>query len=735
MSSIKRAEEEAIALVNMSQAMSDKILSLVDFFGSLGAAIIGNMDGNAKLGAMGSPMFFLMKLLKCVKVTDEDLKNWLTNLLLLTLPALEITVKAILLTNLKNLISCSIDPRIPEQYRKKCGEGASQQHGIDIDISAIDMFDKLSVNPLSDIGKQYYFGLEGVKQSYQFARADDMDAFLWFVKYKGKSPFASEIASMDDFTDPNKFGAKSIAPSDATLLSAFNVIFDAESPSKILAGNTFKYSSNSSVISMCYESKYDENDNIINNTIVPLSCDRTSVNWYVRRADQLLKNNGIGWNSKKMKSNRDFSKERGICNIQYIGNDVSSSLAGLTNDKFRFSILPKPYIHIPDMTHEPPWRFKKILFNDKGEIDSNGKFTITGVKEDKYSDTNKEIEITGGEGENAYKLILNPTSGKLSFADGTTKEIIQKSLAECYPGLTVFEFNYDYVMGMKLFDAKTIAAQIFNTLMDMKIGFNVNASGGLLYDESVTEKIRTIVKEIINSDDSEVNDCYFTFDNSKYSALIRAGEIKRAQARMKDPSAQARYAELIEIINEFDENATFHNQKEVLTRAITKASTIVSDGADESDKDTIEFNFISDMIERTVESIVYSLFTPKVLMLLEVNETLMGGKWQKFTFEDIMKAMTSIITALINEIRDLILQELLKLLEKKLQPLIELITSAIAREQIENYVDAITDLVKNCPFIWFSLEGQQVDTKLDTVDYADIDVSTNNSDDVPNKNC
>jgi hypothetical protein len=122
-------------------------------------------------------------------------------------------------------------------------------------------------------------------------------------------------------------------------------------------------------------------------------------------------------------------------------------------------------------------------------------------------------------------------------------------------------------------------------------------------------------------------------------------------------------------------------------------------------------------------------------MLLEVNETLMGGKWQKFTFKDLMMAMRSIIISIINEVRDLVLQELLKLLKDKLQPLIEMMTSVIAREQIEDYVDAINELIRNCPVIWFKFGNELLDTKLDTVDYADIDTSHIKPGEVPNNSC
>ena len=130
-----------------------------------------------------------------------------------------------------------------------------------------------------------------------------------------------------------------------------------------------------------------------------------------------------------------------------------------------------------------------------------------------------------------------------------------------------------------------------------------------------------------------------------------------------------------------------------------------------------------------------AVLSPKVMMLLEVNRQIMGGSWKAFTAEDLMKSMQSIIISIVKEVRDLVIQELLKLVLKFLEPLKEMMESILLREQIENYTAAINDIIRNCPSIWFSFGNQDLETKLDTVDYADIDVSSTISGDKPNKKC
>lgn len=723
MASVKKMQEEAMASIDTAKALVDKVLSIMEI-------IIVNPS--IALTFSANPIGFLIQLLKHLGVTREEIELWLTNFLIYIVPVLEIAVKAILLTNLKNMISCSIDPRIPEKYRKQhkaiTNYNTSQEYGIDINIESIDFMDKLSINPLGEFGSNWYFGLEGVEDSYKFARADDMDAFLWFVIHKGKFPNSSAISQLSDIGDIGGQNSK-VTPTNGngSLLSTVDVVYDENSSSNILLGNTFKYQGDAHVISMCIDRKLGESGNTIHNTLVPVSDDWTSVNWYARRADQLGKNLGFGWgvnqkrgNTKYKGKGRDFSKEKGLCNLQYINQSSSDApLTGLVNNKIRFTILPKPLMHIPVLSQgEPPWRFKKMLFNDKGEYDSNGKYTLADI-----SDSQDLTYLDGA-------VKIDPKSGNVTVTD---KDKVIKNLMECYPGLTVFEFNYDYVMSIKLFDAKVLAHSLMESVLNMNLGLSVGI--GMRHQEG-TETIKEIIKNILKTDDSEINDCYYTFDNSKYDSLLRKAEEKRArQERFGNVTHETGLFDSVnDILNEYDANAELHKQADVLHRAITQAAVTVSEGVPDTDKFDVEFNFIFDLIEALITAIVNGILSPKLLMLLEVNQKIMGGTWEKFTMKDLLEALRVIITAIIKEIRDMVIQELLKLVLKALEPIIQMLASILLREQLENYADAILEIIRNCPLIWFRFSHKYEDTKLDTVDYADIDVSHNKEGEQPSTN-
>ena len=692
MATKKEMQGDAMASVDTAKAMVDKVLSIMGLILT---------EPSLTLSFSTNPIGFLMQILRHLGVTYEDLENWLTNFLIYIIPILEVGTKAFLLTHLKDVVSCSSDPRIPEKYRKN--HNTSQENGLDIDIETIDYLDKLSVSPLSDYGKYMYFGLDGVTDSYKFARADDFDAFLWFVIHKGKFPNSSKVTvGNEGVMDKHTFKGKT---NGSSLLGTL-VVEPNGSPSSILLGNTFMYTPQSHVISMCIDAKYDDKNQIIKNTIVPISDDWSSVNWYARRAYEFGKNLGINWgvdnktNTTKYKGKeRDFSKEFGIINLQYIDQASSDSpIIGTVNNKLRLTILPKPLVHVPDLTKgEKPWAFKKLLFNSKGELDPNGKYTLSSE----------------GEG--------NITIEKGKVKVGKSPSEIIPLLYECYPGLTVYEFNYDFVMSLKLFDARVIASTLLDTLQNTTMGLNV---GIVPMHQEATDTIKEIVKNIINSDDSVVDDCFHTFSNDRYDKLLSNTANKRLNKTDKFYSAK-------EILST-SLSGDVVNQEEVLHRAITQAKVSVTEGVDEKDKYAVGYNFAFDLVENLVQAIVQAVLSPKVLLILMVNQKIVGNT--NFSYVDPLKMMRQIITSLVKEVRDLVVQELLKLVMEQLEPIIQMMSSALVLEQMNDYADIINDIIKNCPSIWFKFKNKLQDTTLDNVDYADIDVPTEEEKDKPNTN-
>ena len=293
-----------------------------------------------------SPLGFLFNILHALGVDEETLKEWIVEILVYVLPTVEIGIKASLLANIKSLISCNADPRIPLRFRKKVSNSVytniltdsrfNKDRGIDINIDAIDPQGLLDLSPFTEPGLLYYFGCtddsvhdtaikkvvskyddglnidtknvigDGNSRVAKLVRADDFNAFLWYVIHKGNkqtpSPVTFNGGTMIVGGDTvNTYKVK--GSGSQNLLGAMDVEPNGEPI--IIAGNTFYDSNNANCIAICIESKVKDDGTITGNTIVPISSDWYSCNWYVDKSNYYGSNLGV-----KSRKPRDYSKEK-----------------------------------------------------------------------------------------------------------------------------------------------------------------------------------------------------------------------------------------------------------------------------------------------------------------------------------------------------------------------------------------------------------------------------------------
>ena len=62
---------------------------------------------------------FLAELADMCDFGKREIINFIANYITVAVPALEISVKGILLANIKKMVSCSINPMIPDEWREK----------------------------------------------------------------------------------------------------------------------------------------------------------------------------------------------------------------------------------------------------------------------------------------------------------------------------------------------------------------------------------------------------------------------------------------------------------------------------------------------------------------------------------------------------------------------------------------------------------------------------------------
>ena len=290
---------------------------------------------------------------------------------------------------------------------------------------------------------------------------------------------------------------------------------------------------------------------------------------------------------------------------------------------------------------------------------------------------------------------------------------------------TLFEFNYDYIFSLKLLETKTLVANIIHSVLGLSTSVTATYS---IQERVIAAKVQSIVKKIIQTDDTEVSDCYYTFDNDEYNKMLEES-IKKHKGiyAYNNQNLQFDYSSIIDSINDIDNSATLQEQINNISNVFSQISAIPAQNGSIESKDQFTFglDIIMEIIEQTITQIVMQVLSPKVAILFQINQYVMGDidpenqVWNS-GWENFLKKFENVIVETIKQIKEIILQQLLALVLEKLTPLLSLFVSKLLLETINDYVVLLKQLVNMCGLGWLSGSGNKNVLAIDNVNYADI---------------
>lgn len=610
--------------------------SVNDIFGQIGVAkmftgqVANSINSKKGLGKIVQKVNqgatnFLTNLAVYCDIGQRELIEWLADFLVYSLPAVEASCKAILLTNIKKSVACSMDARIPDIWRTE---------GVMINEKEIDPRMILETSPFSKYGKYNYFGTTkevindskkgesstGTVGLYTLCRAEDMNAFMWFTKNCANFVSPNIVCETSGDTLKRFFSHYVPSPEQGKIeLQGTDTLYNrryliSRENRRFIPGSTFKMSHNSNTIFMC------TNGDIVKGLceIKPVSNTWTSVNWY--------------------KNRQDFNKEKALFSLEY-SNQYNQS-APIPKNNFVFKILPKPFklsgcfitdiganvtsvtnatkkiiVGKKDSNTDKSWEGWKSIkmtsalphvarFNGNGVYDKGGKYSIDEnkfyISQTGFLNDSKYLcyELRPKEGKNVYYLIFNEStkvfslsstepsnnSGELSGNTNLNPGELSEVLTECYFGTTVYEFNYDYLSSFKLFDEKVIASNMVTALLNLDcldfsrwfgLDNNPNTSeesipGSNSYQTYINNYVNKLVERIISTEEKEFTDCFYTFSNQDYIDLENQTNDKLANGTLSvdtNPEIKRVY----DILAAYNTDASKYEKVEVLKSIFVSA--------------------------------------------------------------------------------------------------------------------------------------------------------------------
>lgn len=675
MANIKQIKSEALATI-------DAAMSILNRFPDLN-------ESNTELSFNTStnPFTFLMDLFKTTTGYNK-LISILAKFISYELPVLEAAVKGILIAKLKDIISCSVNPFFTEDILK---------NGIVFNVEEIDIADVLKYSPYDKVGKYFYFDTEPtinegetdfvmtddgsfievpkpkkVQNPSDLVKSDDMDALIWFMINKANKRYVwkpKKYRKGDEYREDYPF-----TENDAKLKKEDGII-------------TFEYYERSQNLRDAYGEAYKLQTPYNN-------CLHVFIGDVREKKTNLI-------NQLEDKEGDIYDNER---NITLFSNKIE-------NKNFKIQQI----------------REDKLLLEEdfsKGDID-----------EDEYKKQLKKLNNKEKTLQNDINDLLNrreqiyAAKRRLQFEIGTIKAELETTRDQFFPflnpnknrnyyyGKSLIEFNIDYIMSLKLFDEKSLAARLIDSLTAcLTIDLSFSYKRLLIKNE-----VKKMVNMITESDDLVVSDCFFTFSNDDYDAMSRQAELRKAgllTINGDETSAVKINAEdILNSLNQINEDSNKETVQTIIEGTITNLSKELTDTSYLStDKANfgIQMNFIENLLDSLAYVIVCSVLSPKVYLLLLINLKIIGRE-TNFDLEGFIGQYKQLIADLIRSIRDQLLDYLMREIMIIIGDLVKEITIKLSVEQARYYARLIKRLI-DC----FRKHGRSLDFNVDNVDYSDI---------------
>lgn len=290
---------------------------------------------------------------------------------------------------------------------------------------------------------------------------------------------------------------------------------------------------------------------------------------------------------------------------------------------------------------------------------------------------------------------------------------------------TIFQFNTDYISSLKLFDSKTIVAQIINAVLGISNALTASFS---LQMNIMVRQIEKIVEKVIEYDtvggDNVDEEGYFEFSDEEYNEIVNDAtiryngkyETKNETNDLEDVDVDA----ITTYIRTINSAQTQEEKEQAIIAALKKTSKL---DVDVTGSSSLSRNMIGRFIKEAAVQLSMQILSPKVMLLFAINSEFLGDTQEEITdsvhWEMFFKNFWNFVRSCTRRIADLIIQELFDLVVGQIKPIITLVVKKLMLETIYYYKILLEELITSCtPNINFRSRTENM--VIDNVNYADI---------------
>ena len=306
---------------------------------------------------------------------------------------------------------------------------------------------------------------------------------------------------------------------------------------------------------------------------------------------------------------------------------------------------------------------------------------------------------------------------------------------------TIFEFNYDFIFGLKLFNSKTLVANIINAMLGLSTEIHLDYN---IEKQIIRNKVKIIIQNLIKEDGTETEAlCATSFSNKDYDDMLtKSNSYIYNSVNTYNDNAQLNATDIENIINKIQKLEKSSSVSQSLMDLLNTTTEIFKNKENVSYTTNFGFDlsFIYVFIEELMTELVLQILSPKVMFLYYINTYIMGSvtnitEWKEAfsinSLDEFFAKFSNLIISSCKQIIEILVKQLLNFLLEKISPMLKILTMELLLETIRDYKDLIIQLITVCGIgIPLSLQNTE-NLVIDDVRYADIVPIL----EVPNNDC
>lgn len=763
----QKVKSEALSIIDAALAILNKYPDL------------NTSEQSLSLNLSTNPFAFLLELFKTTAGYNYLIKI-LSTFLWIGVPPLEVAVKGIILTNLRNLLTCSINPFITSDLIKD---------GVVFNVGQLDVTDTLRHSPLNSANstpvyeddgitpkrdkdgnivytntsnrrEYYYFGCDNMTMPDEVKYSKDMNALLWYMRNRAnerevwgqKEDNRNRLSEVEDAHNEKYKKADGIITFDYHERSNSLLYSDGnpqniqtpmndclqvfignvkQLPTKVNKGGNKQYSDKV----LAQRQKDAESQTAIIANIRSKASDLRS------RILRTMAN--IKHPAKETDKNNSSpaKRETGVDNTSLIddyGREDYKVLEQILKviDKFFHIEKEKPNrkIKIPVTTSLTDANtcmnnLKDAVGIYKGLFEKIEKAVVlrntSGVTMD---DSEKTLEKKLKHNQKNFDINTNNlfTLARQLLAYNTycyrnRNSEFPSPNQNYYYRRTIMEFDFDYIMSIRLFDPRVLTVALIDQIVGgLTINLELTAKEYL-----IREEIKEMVNRVLKTDDLVVDECFFTFDNDSYNKMLQKAEMKHAGLTPIEGSSTPTKFNVDEILAGLSSVNADADQAGSMETAIEGALQNLSGMRNELSKfeegTSLTFNTDfawSNILDQILDNLAYSI----VSSLLTPKVQLLYMYNLKLLGQNPtlnLEAMFAQYSQLITSLIRAVRDQIISFLVKELQKLLADIARAVALKISIEQAKYYVELIRKITAC-FALNGTQGDWTMDNVQHADI---------------